>query len=885
MTALMLSVEQQTEFFSKLSHIQDAVVAGKHPRFKLSNAALNELSRLRNGINGDVSLPLPASERLPAKEKVVQPSEARPASQGSAAAQLHDRQVHPPPHVASIVPQSSTFDPILLTKSDGLVRAEVALKRQRLERSVKDVAEASGGRLPDRQEIDVWEGPNTFDAVELLSTVIAAQNTIPAQIPETNNLDSNNSSFDENSYYSSKANSWSSGSSGLEEGEWEPEARAEKGALTHKGLSPQKQKTCIDDSKKNGTQKTVEACTSRSVQSNARNADAISMSSLTRPATGRNDAGREESYSPPPAGNRAQPSRNVPARLEDVAPRGPRAMQGHSKPLAATTRRVLTRESESYSPPSPAVPIIRSNLAAPVAPQPSRVSPFTSQYSILQSSGTSLAMPARAPQPPTQAPPVTLPKVANNRNNVQSKNLPATNGVKGLTKKQKQQEARNAIREQQHQQQQKQAAINAQNIPQARKRRAENNVEENNAGRREPHKRPGPTAQRSPEPYIKQELVSPPQLTAPLPPPPQRAPFQAPLQMPSDRREPPRRLVLRDDGRAEIQFSSPQDFGNARSQAAPQYTDANGLPSPYRPHGAYAVGESRIQSPTPLRRPPVEHHELRRVASMQYASQISPSHEPPRVPLEDVRYVRAPSRQIAEYEEPSYQPIIRYQQPNGYGSPFHHPSEFSAEATYDRTAMPPPPKKRIIVLENGEEWIAVPNPSPLRQSVAMEAPPPTPRIRYVEDGSRQQPYPVAAPRFLERPAHPQFRQQPQVIDLEAEDDYQRMPPPPISRQRDGVDDQLRYAMDYQNQHRARAISLQAPPSAGPLPAPPLRQERYEQVPAPFPPAAHNQPQYVERAYSAHPQLHQQPHVYAQNGGYGHQYGFGGQQRPQDVQMW
>jgi hypothetical protein len=103
----------------------------------------------------------------------------------------------------SAISASSSIDPVLLTKSDHLIRAELQLKRQQIERLLKDQFDKKGrGNDTDEREAHL----------NVEECLIQAQLRVPpvSGIQSTTNNSDGAESFDENSYYSSKADSWSS---------------------------------------------------------------------------------------------------------------------------------------------------------------------------------------------------------------------------------------------------------------------------------------------------------------------------------------------------------------------------------------------------------------------------------------------------------------------------------------------------------------------------------------------------------------------------------------------------------------------------------------------------------------------------------------------------
>ncbi|KAI4254010.1 MAG: hypothetical protein LQ352_003356 [Teloschistes flavicans] len=175
----------------KLLQIRDQVFAGTHPRLKL----LDPISSVKQ------------SQSSSTPRNVGNTSHDSPSSLGG---------LHPPPplsniqsrispNAAPLAPSASGIDPIFLTKSDVLVRAETQQKRQRMERAlaeqVKERQASSKQRSFDHEDLP------DFDVTEVLRK--AQELVKPVKIPVISGANGNASasdSFDENTFYSSQMN-------------------------------------------------------------------------------------------------------------------------------------------------------------------------------------------------------------------------------------------------------------------------------------------------------------------------------------------------------------------------------------------------------------------------------------------------------------------------------------------------------------------------------------------------------------------------------------------------------------------------------------------------------------------------------------------------------
>ena len=185
-------VRREVDFLKQILQIRDDVFASKHPRIHLPPKVIEQVAPRppqttppsRPSTNGfpprpDSSLQqtTQASEFVPPAQPIQRPYSAKSASSG--------------------------IDPVLLTKSDHLIRAELQLKRQQIERLLKDQFDKKG-RGNDNEEREAH-----FNVEECLMQAHLRVPPVSGLQSTTNNSDGAES-FDENSYYSSKADSWSS---------------------------------------------------------------------------------------------------------------------------------------------------------------------------------------------------------------------------------------------------------------------------------------------------------------------------------------------------------------------------------------------------------------------------------------------------------------------------------------------------------------------------------------------------------------------------------------------------------------------------------------------------------------------------------------------------
>ena len=158
--AVSPEVMREAAFIASVLRIRDDVFLGKHPRIKLPPHVLDKVA------------PQPSQHSPPINKQPItngshngaashQPLPPRPES--------YSQHYHAPKEYNSsprhaqrplpVKPTSSGIDPVLLTKSDHLIRAEFHLKRQQIERTLKDQCDRRGrandALAEDREALDV----------------------------------------------------------------------------------------------------------------------------------------------------------------------------------------------------------------------------------------------------------------------------------------------------------------------------------------------------------------------------------------------------------------------------------------------------------------------------------------------------------------------------------------------------------------------------------------------------------------------------------------------------------------------------------------------------------------------------------------------------------
>lgn len=313
-TPTLVPSYNEADEYRKILKLRDEVFAGIHPRLFLPSQST------------------PGGSALP--QLTSQTSLAVPPIPQNAASQPASRDLQRSPAVQST--PASEINPILLTKSDDLVRAETVLKRQRLEKALREQFEAK--RQDARKRPAPAEAKPDFDLPAIL-----AKATGIAKTDSTKDDGEASDSFDENSLYSSRA----------------PDSTPERGAPSPSPDAGAGDQT-VDATARSRIQSAVmgaplDADADDEYSPRLGHRESVAYS----PALNADDDDEEEGeYSPPEA-------------VEQDA-----AMQDSYAPMSNPhdpRNRQLRRYSEVED---GNVRIVRNHITSPMAPVPSRISPL-----------------------------------------------------------------------------------------------------------------------------------------------------------------------------------------------------------------------------------------------------------------------------------------------------------------------------------------------------------------------------------------------------------------------------------------------------------------------------------------------------------------------------
>ena len=416
-------------FYAKLSRLEEDIVSGKHPYYKLPEAALQQLNSRSIPENPDSARRFPSpfssstfssSQVRASTSKATEPQKVDAVRNGEVSKGHSLSQSDQ--HKAALDSQAKAFDAnreapqiasVLLTKSADLVKAEYLLKRQKIERVLKDQLEQKRVQAHER-EFSLDFAPE-LDVNSLLNEALAIVKHVSGFRPRANSNSSASVSIDDNSHYSSRDNGSASEKQSV---------KKSKGQNMAKGLGSGKEKRVdmSDEDQHMNVKESIEqpkfpefdhaAPTNLKPTHVAHGNSSASLQRTNKavnPPGQANEVREESEYSPP-----------APDQFDNVAlANGSVHVRKHSRNFSNVTHRStgkqLIREGKAtetiQTAHSPVVPIIRNHIEQPLAPQPARVSPLavTKMPRIAQSKQNQLSQVHNAHYTASQVPPNIMP--------------------------------------------------------------------------------------------------------------------------------------------------------------------------------------------------------------------------------------------------------------------------------------------------------------------------------------------------------------------------------------------------------------------------------------------------------------------------------------------
>ncbi|KAK0643509.1 hypothetical protein B0T16DRAFT_416081 [Cercophora newfieldiana] len=196
----------EVEQYKKLLLFRDEVVAGSHPRIKATHLLGKPSSTLASAPSQTSVAKMPMNGDRRAKDN----SHSYQANLQRSAANMSTNlpglgTLSTPPSGPSKqrIPKKPEIIPVLLEKSDDLIKAEMQLHRQRLERGLREQIEQR--RASHKAFVQASEQLADFDVADVLTKAMALVETPSAQPTDdaAANAEASSDSFDDNTFYSS----------------------------------------------------------------------------------------------------------------------------------------------------------------------------------------------------------------------------------------------------------------------------------------------------------------------------------------------------------------------------------------------------------------------------------------------------------------------------------------------------------------------------------------------------------------------------------------------------------------------------------------------------------------------------------------------------------
>ena len=366
--------------YEKILTLRDEVLAGKHPRLKsLKSTSATAPPVLpvvprTNGASG--TSPLVSTD--PPQNGVSAPSSSHAASTTKSIT----------PRAPTSLPVSN-FNPILLTKGPALVREEMLRKRRAIEQSLRDQVsykrQFSRQRLLQEEELP---GFNVTQVLERAHNIVKPVRFAEAKI--ANRPASSSESFDENDYYSSQVNSWTT-----TEPDRDASPKNQPSSKGEEATGAQAMEVDIAEADQQASSRSQPALglnTGKKDEAAAQAARIAELEEKLRLATAKNanlsrvqtppqEDGliEEPEYSPPDVQQPPlvpQAQSHVSTLNADRDQLRESALRRSSRPLPPQSREYATRNEPVPSPVQSDMRIVRNHITSPLAPQPARVSPL-----------------------------------------------------------------------------------------------------------------------------------------------------------------------------------------------------------------------------------------------------------------------------------------------------------------------------------------------------------------------------------------------------------------------------------------------------------------------------------------------------------------------------
>ena len=377
------TLPKQALDYEKIVKLRDDVFAGNHPRLKLTKQVSEHRVAQKT-----VPASVPAVPSFPLLQQINgfphYPAASQPRQTNGVATSTKISKPSLPAKPPTADPPSkptfttSSIDPVLLTKSDVLVKAEYRQKRQRIERALEE--QILQRRLVERAASD-QDVPADFDVGEVLEKAHELVKPFkPTFISNEHAAESPSDSFDENTFYSSQMNDTTS-----EEVDRSPQRRTKGSELeqhNRRQQSPNRISGRVGTpTHKDSTQRTQ----GRAVEASNPDSRIAALEEELKRLKAEKEA-KTSTFPQVTTLDEGPNDEDVPYSPPDVQMPLSAASVGHDvgfdrNAYAQEPRQTRAREYHQRDHYEPSLlpdnmRIVRSHITSPLAPQPSRVSPL-----------------------------------------------------------------------------------------------------------------------------------------------------------------------------------------------------------------------------------------------------------------------------------------------------------------------------------------------------------------------------------------------------------------------------------------------------------------------------------------------------------------------------
>ncbi|KAJ5329868.1 hypothetical protein N7452_010258 [Penicillium brevicompactum] len=363
-TSALLPGDELLEY-QKILAIKDQIFSGTHPRLSVPQHLVRK-SGSGNGKDASAQAQQPQPTNAKAKPALEPPSvpDSVKIPHQSSDSTVNTNAPSAPKSDRVVPKPTSEINPIFLTKSDDLLRAEQQLQRQRLERALRDQVELQ--KKESRQRPAVQDTKPEFDVSEVFKQALEVVKPVSLSDPSESSGPGDDS-FDDNSFYSSRAPD----SPPMPQRKPSPVAIAtptspavrapvaygdelQRLEALNPGSDLEMQDAyLVADQRPSFSQKQATRQKAESSASRLHHSQQM-------------DVEDEPDYSPPAPAAPPTDHRDYPHGIESATERQPRA-----------DTRYADKTRAFREPPSPAnVRVVRNHITSPAAPRPSRVSPL-----------------------------------------------------------------------------------------------------------------------------------------------------------------------------------------------------------------------------------------------------------------------------------------------------------------------------------------------------------------------------------------------------------------------------------------------------------------------------------------------------------------------------